>query len=79
MANSIDIQKVNRYLAMLEQSLLEDESEKALERELLNLSILTETDQGIFPTLGGMLAFGENPQKYFPSYSGFLRTTVNLS
>jgi ATP-dependent DNA helicase RecG len=67
--NSIDIQKVNRYLARLEQSPIEDESEKTLEHELRNLSILAGADDRILPTLGGMLAFGKNPQKHFPSYN----------
>lgn len=68
--NSIDITKVNAYLAQLDQSPLnEEEDEKALIYELMNLSILIELDNDVYPSLGGILAFGKNPQKYFPSYT----------
>ncbi len=67
--NSIDIKKVNAYLAELDQSPLNDENHTALVHELINLSILVEIDNSYFPSLGGILAFGKNPQKFFPSYN----------
>jgi ATP-dependent DNA helicase RecG len=66
---SIDTEKVNSYLAKLGQSLLNDEDENALVQELINLSILLKVDNNLYPSLGGILAFGKNPQKYFPSYN----------
>lgn len=68
-ANSIDREKVDSYLAELGQSPLNDKDDKALERELINLSILLDVDNTLYPSLGGILAFGKNPQKYFPSYN----------
>ena len=68
-ANSIDKEKVDSYLAELGQSPLNDKDDKALERELINLSILLDVDNTLYPSLGGILAFGKNPQKYFPSYN----------
>ena len=66
---SIDITKVNAYLAQLDQSPLHEEEHKALLYELMNLSILLELDNAVYPSLGGILAFGKHPQKYFPSYT----------
>ncbi len=66
---SIDITKVNTFLAKLSQSLLNEESDLPLVHELINLSILVEVDDTQRPSLGGILAFGKNPQKYFPSYN----------
>ncbi len=66
---SLDIAKVNTYLAYLQQSPLDEENQQALTRELLNLSILSELDNGHYPTLAGLLMFGKQPQKYFPSYT----------
>ncbi len=68
-ADSIDIAKVNTYLAKLGQTLLNEENEKAFLYELVNLSILLEIDEIYYPSLGGLLAFGKNPQKYFPSFN----------
>jgi len=68
-ASSIDKEKVDSYLAELGQSPLNDKDDKALERELINLSILLDVDNTLYPSLGGILAFGKNPQKYFPSYN----------
>ncbi len=70
--NSIDLKKVNHYLLQLGQSAL-DEENYGIENELLNLSILTHNEvskitSSTCPTLAGMLVFGKNPQKYFPSY-----------
>jgi len=66
---SLDLAKVNTYLAYLQQSPLEAESEHALVHELLHLSILIELDNTYYPTLAGFLMFGKHPQKYFPSYT----------
>ena len=66
---SIDISKVNDYLSKLGQSPVDDENEKGIIRELLNLSILTEVDGEAHPSVGGILAFGKSPQRYFPSYN----------
>lgn len=66
---SLDLEKVNAYLASLQQSPLNEESEQAVIRELLNLSILVELDQAHYPTLAGLLMFGKHPQTYFPSYT----------
>jgi len=68
-ASSIDKEKVDSYLAELGLSPLNDKDDKALERELINLSILLDVDNTLYPSLGGILAFGKNPQKYFPSYN----------
>ncbi len=66
---SVDTEKVNIYLGKLGQSHLNNENQNALAHELINLSIVLETNKDIHPTLGGILAFGKNPQKYFPSYT----------
>ncbi len=66
---SLDIAVVNTYLTYLQQSLLNEESEDTLIRELLNLSILTELDDRQYPTLAGLLMFGKHPQRYFPAYT----------
>ena len=65
---SIDIVKVNTYLRKLDQSPLNDDTSYGIEQDLINLSILISTDIGIYPTIAGLLLFGKNPQKYFPSY-----------
>jgi len=67
--DSIDISKVNAYLARLGQSEVDEENKQGLVRELINLSILIEVEEKIFPSIGGILAFGKNPQRYFPSYT----------
>ncbi len=66
---SIDPAKVNAYLAHLQQSPLDMETEELLIRELLHLSVLTALDDGPCPTLAGLLMFGRHPQRYFPAYS----------
>ena len=66
---SIDIAKVNTFLAKLSQSPLNEDSDTSLTHELINLSILVAVDNTLHPSLSGILAFGKNPQKYFPSYS----------
>lgn len=67
--DSIDISKVNAYLARLGQSEVDEENKQGLVRELINLSILIEVEEKVFPSIGGILAFGKNPQRYFPSYT----------
>jgi len=67
--DSVDISKVNDYLARLGQSEVDEENKQGLVRELINLSIMVEVDEKIFPSIGGILSFGKNPQKYFPSYN----------
>ena len=67
--DSININKVNEYLARLGQSPLNEENEKALYHEMINLSLLIDIDKTLYPSLGGILAFGKNPQKFFPSYA----------
>lgn len=66
--DSISVPKVNDYLKRLGQSLIDIENSFSLETELTSLSILIEMDGFYYPTLGGLLAFGKDPQKYFPSY-----------
>ncbi len=66
--NSIDLLKVDNYLMRLGQSPLAVEDSFYLGNELNNLSILVELGNHYYPTLGGLLAFGKDPQKYFPSY-----------
>ena len=51
---SIDIAKVNAYLAKLGQTPLNEENEKALLYELVNLSILLDIDKIYYPSLGGL-------------------------
>jgi ATP-dependent DNA helicase RecG len=66
---SIAIPKVDAYLRRLGQQGLNEEHELSLEQELINLSILTATESGSYPTLAGLLVFGKDPQKHFPSYT----------
>ena len=66
--NSINLNRVDQYLRKLDQSPLNDTSALGLEQELTNLSILIETKSGVYPTVGGLLFFGKNPQKEFPSF-----------
>ncbi|MBF0397617.1 MAG: putative DNA binding domain-containing protein [Desulfobacterales bacterium] len=66
---SIDTFKVNTYLAKLGQSSLYEDNKESLKNDLINLSILINVDNNLFPSLSGILAFGKNPQKYFPSYN----------
>lgn len=66
---SIDILKINDYLTRLGQSPVHDENEKTIENELVNLSVLIEIEENRYPTVGGILAFGKNPQRYFRSYT----------
>ncbi|GAB6057080.1 RNA-binding domain-containing protein [Desulfonatronum parangueonense] len=66
---SIAIPKVDAYLRRLGQQGLDAEHELGLEQELVNLSILTATESGTYPTLAGLLVFGKDPQKHFPSYT----------
>ncbi len=63
----IDIAKVNRYLAGLDQSPLDEENERALRHDLINLSILVELDETPHPSFGGLLLFGKDPQRHLPS------------
>jgi len=65
----INRQKVNVYLSRLGQSLLSEEDDALLVRELINMSILTDIDGTIRPTLAGLLAFGKRPQHIFPAYT----------
>ncbi len=66
---SIDIKKVNKYLVRLGQTQIDEENEHTIANELKNLSVLIEIQKSLFPTVGGLLAFGKNPQTYFPSYA----------
>lgn len=66
---SIDLNKVDRFLKKLDQSPLDDSSTLGVEQELINLSVLISTESGVYPTLGGLLFFGKNPQKFFPSFN----------
>lgn len=66
--DSISVPKVNDYIKRLGQSPIDIESSFSLETELASLSILIQVDSYYYPTLGGLLAFGKDPQKYFPSY-----------
>lgn len=66
--NSIDLGKVGAHLARLGRSPLDEENENTLIHDLINLSILIDIDGGR-PIVGGLLAFGKNPQRYFPSFN----------
>lgn len=66
--NNLDVGKINDYLSRMGQSPLDDDDPDALKVELLNLSVVVEQDDVCRPTLGGVLAFGKNPSKHFPSY-----------
>jgi ATP-dependent DNA helicase RecG len=66
---SIDKARVNTYLERLEQAPLDDSSDSETQNELVNISILLEVDQARYPTLGGLMMFGSNPQKFFPSFT----------
>jgi len=59
-SESVDISKVNAYLARLGQSEVDEENKQGLVRELINLSILIEVEERVFPSIGGILAFGKN-------------------
>ncbi len=69
---SIDKSRVNTYLDRLGQAPLADASDSDMQNELVNMSILLKVDQARYPTLGGMVMFGSNPQKFFPSFSVLL-------
>ncbi len=56
-------------LIALGQSPLNDENLSVIIHELVCLSILVEIDNSYYPSLGGILAFGNNPQQLFPSYN----------
>ncbi len=66
--NDISQTKVNDYLVRLGQGPLDQENARMLARDLINLSVMTDIDDVPRPTLGGMLAFGKQPQRYFPGY-----------
>jgi ATP-dependent DNA helicase RecG len=66
---SIAVPKVDAYLRRLGQQGVDHEHDLGLEQELINLSILTATQSGVYPTLAGLLLFGHDPQKHFPSYT----------
>jgi len=61
--------KVDDFLHRLGQTPLEREDENALIQELNNLSIMIDIGSSPKPTLGGLLAFGKNPQRFFPAYT----------
>lgn len=65
---AVDVSLVNEYLSHLGQQPVDDSSESALRNELVNMSICIEVDGGVYPTLGGLLMFGRDPQRYFPSF-----------
>ena len=67
--DSINLAKVDMYLKEMGQSRLDVENSDRLVNDLKNLSVLIFIEKEIYPTLGGLLAFGKNPQRYFPSYS----------
>ena len=64
---SIDLYKIDDYLAKLGLSPINREEDRALTHDLLNLSVIVNIDEFYYPTFAALLAFGKNPQKYFPS------------
>lgn len=66
-ADSIDLSRVESYLARLAVSPLAAENGEALRRDLRNLSVLSDVEPSC-PTLAGLLAFGRRPQKFYPAY-----------
>lgn len=67
--SDIDLEKVDVLLGRLGQTPLDRESRTALVQDLNNLSIVLTIDRQTHPTLAGLLAFGKNPQRFFPSFS----------
>ncbi len=45
---------------------LHEESKQAVQRILINADIMTETNNKLFCTVGGLLVFGKNPEKRLP-------------
>ncbi len=66
---SIDLNKIDSYLRQLGLTPLNRDEHASLIHELLNLSIIVDIDNRFYPALGALLAFGKNPQAYFPSYT----------
>jgi len=66
--DDLDLPAINQYFLRLAQSELTVDNSQLLLRELVNTGIMVETNDGVFPTLAGILAFGKLPQRFFPSY-----------
>lgn len=65
----INKEKVDAYLDRIGQSLLNQDSSKTLAQDLSNLSVVMNIEGQECPTLAGILAFGRQPQRFFPSYT----------
>ena len=59
----IGLERVNRYLARLEQEPLEAGA-LALTDALVNLRITVRVEDRVYPTVAGMLAFGQEPRRH---------------
>lgn len=62
--NDIDLKKVNEYLQLRRQRML-DESKIPIPQLLSNIGILSNQKGDYYATVAGILVFGKQPQRYF--------------
>lgn len=65
--DDIDLKRVNNYFISKELDPMDIEKDLPLENQLINIGILDYYEDKLCATVCGLLTFGKNPQKYFPS------------
>ena len=63
----LNIEKVKKYFSTFHQLKLDGITESEIKNILINADIIRKTEQGDVLTVGGLLLFGDKPQKYLPS------------